>query len=177
MALMAFGSSVCAPVITLRWFPVVFINLARRVGISAYSVGMSESKKNAADYTALVIDDEETSQELARMALERLGLTSIWVAGDGALAIKAMDKMARPPDFVISDIFMPQSDGIELVNDLAKRQYAGGLVLVSGGDTQFLVIAKRIARFHGLNLLGSLTKPLRTDALAQILFGSEQDMT
>ena len=134
---------------------------------------MSESKKNAAEYTVLVIDDEETSQALARIALERLGFTNICLAGDGALAIKAMDNMPRQPDFVISDIFMPQSDGIELVNALAQRQYAGGLVLVSGGDGQFLVIAKRIARFHGLNLLGSLTKPLRTDALAQILFGTE----
>lgn len=136
---------------------------------------MSESKKNAAEYTVLVIDDEETSQALARIALERLGFTNICLAGDGALAIKAMDNMPRQPDFVISDIFMPQSDGIELVNALAQRQYSGGLVLVSGGDGQFLVIAKRIARFHGLNLLGSLSKPIRTDALSQALFGTEDD--
>jgi CheY-like chemotaxis protein len=129
--------------------------------------------KNAARYTALVIDDEEISRELARIALEQIGFSDISVVGDGAMALLAMDRMHRQPDYVICDIFMPQSDGIELVNALAQRHYGGGLVLVSGGDSQFLVIAKRVARFHGLNLLGSLTKPIRTEALAEALFGPE----
>lgn len=136
---------------------------------------MNPSQKNASHCTALVIDDEETSQELARIALEQIGFTDISVVGDGALALLAMDRMQRQPDFVICDIFMPQSDGIELVNALAQRQYSGGLVLVSGADSQFLVIAKRVARFHGLNLLGSLSKPIRTEALAEALFGPAEE--
>jgi CheY-like chemotaxis protein len=133
------------------------------------------SQENAARYTALVIDDEETSQELARIALEQIGFTDISVVGDGAQALLAMDRLQRQPDFVICDIFMPQSDGIELVNALATRHFSGGLVLVSGGDSQFLVIAKRVARFHGLQLLASLTKPLRTEDLAQALFGAAEE--
>lgn len=145
------------------------------VCISIYIPRMFTPHKNASAYTALVIEDEETSQELARIALEQLGFTDISVVGDGALAILAMDRMQRQPDFVISDIFMPKSDGIEVVNALAQRHFKGGLVLVSGGDSQFLVIAKRVARFHGLRLLGSLTKPIRTEALAQALFGPGDD--
>jgi CheY-like chemotaxis protein len=136
---------------------------------------MNAQSKPVAQLSALVIDDEETSQELARIALEHIGFTDISVVGDGALALLAMDGMQREPDYVICDIFMPGSDGIELVTALAQRQYQGGLVLVSGGDSQFLVIAKRIARFHGLRMLASLHKPLRADALAEALFGSDEE--
>jgi CheY-like chemotaxis protein len=135
---------------------------------------MALAPKDTALYTALVVDDEESSRELARIALEQLGFTDISLVSDGALALLAMERMQRQPDLVVCDIFMPQSDGIELVTALAERQYGGALVLISGGDSQYLVIAKRIARFHGLSLLGSLTKPIRTEALAQALFGAPE---
>jgi CheY-like chemotaxis protein len=132
---------------------------------------MTEAHPNAAQCSVLVIDDEESSQQLARIALERLGFKDIQVVGDGAVAVRTLDRMARPPDFVVCDIFMPESDGIEFVTALAERRFGGGLVLVTGGDTQYLIIAKRIARFHGLKLLASLTKPLRVEALSEALFG------
>lgn len=119
----------------------------------------------------LVIDDEETSQAVARQALLHIGVRHIVVVGDGEAAVRVLDRLREPPDFVICDIFMPESDGIEMVNALVARHYAGGLVLVTGGDSQYLVIAKRVARFHGLRLLATLTKPLSAQALAQALFG------
>ena len=136
---------------------------------------MTEVHPDAAHNSVLVIDDEESSQQVARIALERIGFKDIVVVGDGAVAVRVLDGMVRPPDFVLCDIFMPESDGIEFVTALAMRRFSGGLVLVTGGDTQYLVIAKRIARFHGLKLLASLTKPLRVEALSQALFGPADD--
>lgn len=124
--------------------------------------------------SVLVVDDEESSQVLARLALEQLGLCNIVAVGDGAAAVRVLDRLSQAPDLVICDIFMPESDGIELVNALVERHYTGGLVLVTGGDSQYLVIAKRIARFHGLKLLASLTKPISTEALQHALFGADQ---
>jgi CheY-like chemotaxis protein len=136
---------------------------------------MSAFQQDTAQRTVLVIDDEETSLQVARIALEQLGFTDIVLVGDGAAALRILNHMPRQPDFVVCDIFMPESDGIELVNALAERKYQGGLVLVTGGDSQYLVIAKRIARFHGLQLLASLTKPLRVEALERALFGPVDD--
>jgi CheY-like chemotaxis protein len=136
---------------------------------------MRETHPEAALCSVLVIDDEETSQQIARIVLQEIGFKDIVVVGDGAVAVRTMDAMARPPDFVVCDIFMPESDGIEFVTALAQRRFSGGLVLVTGGDTQYLIIAKRIARFHGLQLLASLNKPLRVDTLSQALFGAEDD--
>jgi CheY-like chemotaxis protein len=132
---------------------------------------MSTTQPDAAHCLVLVIDDEESSQALARQSLEFIGVRQIVVVGDGAAAVRALDHLVRPPDFVVCDIFMPESDGIEVVTALVARHYAGGLVLVTGGDNQYLVIAKRIARFHGLKLLAALTKPLSPEALQEALFG------
>jgi len=119
----------------------------------------------------LVIDDEASSQALARLALEQLGFNNIAVVDDGAAALELLDRPQPAPALIICDIFMPQADGIELVNALAERHFQGALVLVTGGDSQFLVIAKRVARFRGLRLLGSLHKPLSSTVLEQVLQG------
>lgn len=132
----------------------------------------------AARCSVLVIDDEESSQALARQALQHIGVQHIVVVGSGAEAERVLDHMQPPPDFVICDIFMPESDGIEMVNALVARHYTGGLVLVTGGDSQYLVIAKRVARFHGLKLLASLSKPINQAELERALFGlSDQAQT
>ena len=132
---------------------------------------MNASRPGAERYSVLVIDDEESSQVIARIALEQMGVRKITVVGEVASALRVLDESLQAPDFVICDIFMPQSDGIEMVNALVERRYAGGLVLVTGGDSQYLVIAKRVARFHGLQLLASLTKPFSREALELALFG------
>ena len=70
---------------------------------------------------------------------------------------------------------MPDVDGIEVVSELLKRRYAGGLILVSSGDLQVLNMARMIASESGLNLLGTLIKPLQQDELRQVLQGIVTD--
>lgn len=121
--------------------------------------------------TVLVIDDDETSQDLACLTLERLGFTRVVVACDGLAGIRSLDGMPQPPDFVICDIYMPEQDGIEFLGELAKRAYTGGVILVSSADAPMLDIVREIALGSGLNLLGTLAKPLQQDKLHKALSG------
>ncbi len=121
--------------------------------------------------TVLVIDDDDYSQDLARLTLANLGFTRIEVACDGRIGLRLLDEMPQPPDFVICDIFMPEKDGIEFVGELAKRHYAGGVILISGGDAKMLSLARQIAVASGLNLRGAFTKPLQQEQLRQALSG------
>ena len=117
----------------------------------------------------LVVDDDEYSQDLASRTLGTLGFTQIQTARNGKDGLCVMDVMPRPPDFLICDIFMPDQDGIEFMGALAERAYQGGVILVSGGDTQMLAIAGLIATKSGLKVLGAFTKPLQQDQLSQAL--------
>jgi YesN/AraC family two-component response regulator len=117
----------------------------------------------------LLIEDEETSREIVQVALRRMGYTDITCAVDGEQGLKLFDRMDPAPDLVISDIFMPKKDGVELIHSLVERRFAGGVILMSGGDLDIVSIAKLFARSGGLNLLAVLLKPLEEQALAQAL--------
>ena len=122
-------------------------------------------------HTVLVIDDDETSQDLARLTLGRLGFTDVVMACDGIAGLRALSRMPKPPEFVICDIYMPEQDGLEFLGELAKRAYTGGVILVSSADAPMLAIAREIAMGSGLNLLGAITKPLTQDKLHKALSG------
>ncbi len=132
---------------------------------------MTTTEIQEAQLTLLLVDDDDFSLNLAHLTLSRLGFAHVRIARDGREGLRALDAMQPPPDFLICDIFMPNQDGIELMGELAKRGYRGGVVLVSGGDGQMLSIAHQIAVESGLNVLGVISKPLQQDALQQVLFG------
>jgi YesN/AraC family two-component response regulator len=119
----------------------------------------------------MLIEDEETSREIARITLNRMGIADIAFADDGEHALHLLDTMDSPPDVVITDVFMPNKDGIELVNALVTRRFAGGLILLTGADPAILHIARTMAVSGGLNLLAALMKPLNEQALS-LAFGS-----
>lgn len=116
----------------------------------------------------LIIDDDETCREIARILLNRLGITDIVYAEDGHQGIKLLDRMTPPPNIVITDIFMPNKDGIEMVTALVKRKFAGELIFASGGDPMMLRIAQAMALAGGLSVLATLLKPLDEQALRNV---------
>lgn len=73
------------------------------------------------------------------------------------------------PDIIALDIVMPERDGIELIGALAKLNFPGQLILVSGADELYLTMAARTARDHGLAVSASLRKPCRAEELRQEL--------
>ena len=66
----------------------------------------------------LVADDEPTTRQLTRVALEQAGF-SVVEAGDGAAAIAAFERSA--PDLVLLDVEMPVMDGITACRKLRER--------------------------------------------------------
>lgn len=117
----------------------------------------------------LVFEDDLISQEIAKRALHRLGISNVTFTTDGVTGLQILDGMAPAPELIICDIFMPGKDGIEIVNALVERKFTGGLVLVTGADMQYLQIAKTIAVSHGLHFLGWISKPVTDEALGHAL--------
>ena len=127
------------------------------------------SVKQVAEPKFLIVDDDDLSQDLACFVLAKLGFTRVQPARNGKDGLRAVDAMPQLPDFVICDIFMPEMDGIELVGELARRRYPGGVILVSGGDNRMLSVARRLAAGSGLNVLGAFAKPLPQDQIGSAI--------
>jgi CheY-like chemotaxis protein len=125
--------------------------------------------------TFLLVDDDDYSLDFAYLMLGKLGFTQaqrIQMAHDAMEGLRTLDGMPQPPDFIICDVYMPVQDGFEFMAELAKRSYRGGVILVSGGNSQTLSAAHLLAVANGLNVLGALTKPLQQDKLRAMLFSN-----
>jgi len=72
-------------------------------------------------------------------------------------------------DCIVMDLSMPDMDGIELIRFLGDNQCNADIIVVSGMDESIISTANRLARDHGLNVLGSLSKPIKISFLEDIL--------
>jgi two-component system, chemotaxis family, chemotaxis protein CheY len=79
----------------------------------------------------LVIDDDEQIREMVRRILESRGHT-VEDADQGVAGIAYVAQ--RAPDLVITDIFMPGQDGIEVLLELRKAFPKLKVIAMSGGN-------------------------------------------
>jgi CheY-like chemotaxis protein len=82
----------------------------------------------------LVVDDIAVVSMAFRMILERAGHT-VDTAADGAEALNVV--AIRVPDVVITDLWMPNVDGLHLIQTLRSQFPAIGVVAMSGGSRQY----------------------------------------
>jgi hypothetical protein len=60
-------------------------------------------------------------------------------------------------------------DGVELTRFLADQEYRGPVLIVSGFDRRVLESAFRLGETLGLNMAGPVEKPVRLEALEELL--------
>ncbi len=78
----------------------------------------------------LLIDDEESLRALLKMALERKGHV-VFDAPNGLEAREILQ--GEKIDLVITDILMPEVDGIETIRDIRRVNRDLKIIAISGG--------------------------------------------
>jgi EAL domain-containing protein (putative c-di-GMP-specific phosphodiesterase class I) len=113
----------------------------------------------------LVIDDEEEICNLIAEVGQQRGLEIESTTNpENVLASLAQFK----PDFIILDLMMPNTDGVELLRLLADHVSDAQICLISGSDIRVLNSARRLGSAHGLNVVATLEKPLNIAALGAL---------
>lgn len=89
--------------------------------------------------TILVVDDDLFTAQLTGLMLESAGFDTVVAEG----GVDALEKMADDPGIraVVSDLYMPFMDGIELHAQLRKQGYPQPFVLLTGEEAGPLKIA------------------------------------
>lgn len=108
----------------------------------------------------VLAEDEAALRNNLQRYLKSLG-HDVRTAGDGNQALAELD--ASPADVLITDINMPDMDGIEILSELRKRGSALPVIAISGGG-QF----NRQLLLTSATMLGAVTtleKPFPLDAL------------
>ena len=114
----------------------------------------------------LLIDDEPALADFLASAAKESGFEPVITANDEEFRAAFLE---RAPDMVALDLGMPGMDGIELIRFLADRDYSAPVLIVSGFDRRVLESAFRLGEALGLTMVGPVEKPVRFDALEDVL--------
>jgi EAL domain-containing protein (putative c-di-GMP-specific phosphodiesterase class I)/DNA-binding NarL/FixJ family response regulator len=80
------------------------------------------------------------------------------------------------PDTIALDLMMPQMDGLEVIQELAKRECRAAIIIISGVEDRVLDAARRSALNRELKVIGTLTKPFPPKAFRDILANQPQQV-
>ncbi len=124
---------------------------------------------NADTDQILVVDDDEFQRDLMVIQLANLGWHNVLLADSGAQALALFEQHRTHIGAIISDLSMPDMDGLVLMRHLVERRFQAPLILLSGVHDEILSSAAMLANAHGLLILGVLRKPCSPERLAEVM--------
>jgi CheY-like chemotaxis protein len=131
----------------------------------------SPSTANRALLRVLLLDDDTFMLSLLEDMLAELGNFEVLCESDAKSALRRLATDA--PGLLVCDLSMPDMDGIEFLHAAAEAGFRGHVMLLSGMDSGVRRSAERLAKAHGLQVLGAYKKPISQaelqDALTTLL--------
>ncbi|HJW08333.1 MAG TPA: EAL domain-containing response regulator [Holophagaceae bacterium] len=124
---------------------------------------------NLSGLTALVVEDHDFQRRMIVKLLQGLGMGNVLEASNGRQALGLLVTSGTTPDVVLCDLDMPEMDGVEFISQLAEQQLAKAIIVASGMEASILNTVETMARAYGLQVLGTLEKPVTSDRLANVL--------
>ena len=108
----------------------------------------------------LIIEDEEQVQGLLRTMLENAGY-AVSVAGDGVAGLAAFRQ--NRADLVVTDIMMPEKDGVETIREIRKTSSQVKIIAITGYRGPF----NRLPAAEYVGAQKTLVKPFRKAQLLE----------
>lgn len=118
--------------------------------------------KNPAKMTRiLIVDDDENQRVVMRLILENLGY-EVLEAPNGKEGLILFGSAGA--DVVVTDLIMPEKEGLETIRELRRGNPGLKIVAMSGAGHQYSL---KVAKFLGANAV--LVKPFPPEELAKLI--------
>lgn len=117
-------------------------------------------------HNVLIVDDSNTMRKIIARSLRQAGLTfsEVFEAGDGLEALQVLEK--EKVDFVLSDINMPNMDGVEFLREKRRIETLRDIpVFLVTADLGSDVLVEAIQ----LGAKGNIKKPFTAEQINAVL--------
>lgn len=121
-------------------------------------------KKYGKSFSLLLVEDDPLSLEIYADTLKEY-FSSLDTASNGK---EALEKMTRPDvhyDLVVTDIWMPQMDGVEFIHNIRRRSSKQHIMVLTAMDSVDVLY-----EIINLGVDGILQKPLKKKQFLQVVY-------
>lgn len=112
----------------------------------------------------LLVDDDESFRKMLRITLGKMG-HQVVEAPNGKEALKLFQD--SPPDLVMTDLIMPEKEGLETIRELRRSNPMVKIIAMSGGGRVNPGDFLKVAKILGANTV--LAKPFTNEELTAAL--------
>jgi len=112
----------------------------------------------------LVIEDDLQVRTLVARMLTGAGHTVV-LARDGVDGLRVFDRESA--DLVLTDLLMPEKEGIETIKELRKRVAKLPIIAMSGGGKNFNMVYLQVAATLGADAV--IEKPFRSADIVELV--------
>ena len=126
--------------------------------------------------SVLIVDDDDFQRRVLAKMLVALGIVELHQLAGAAQALQLAADLSDRLDIVVSDLDMPEIDGMEFLRRLAEQNPNVAVLILSSKHESILRSVKLMAREYGLQILGAIAKPAALGILRDHLASFEKNV-
>ncbi len=127
-----------------------------------------------ADLKFLVAENDPFQRNWLVAALTQIGAQHILEVEDGESALSVLSEPDCSIDISLIEIDLPGMDGMELIRHISKVEKRHAVIVVSSLDQALLFSVETMSKAYGVELLGTIGKPVTPETLHEKIAGLEQ---
>jgi DNA-binding response OmpR family regulator len=120
-------------------------------------------------HNLIIVDDDVNFLSALKRNLERYQF-HVDTCSEPTRALDQLFQIGNV-DLLILDLTMPDFDGVELMQALARRNNPTPILLISGWWSETLELCSALGKGLGLNIVGALQKPFDLEQLVHAIHG------
>jgi PAS domain S-box-containing protein len=126
-------------------------------------VASTKEFANGNGESILVVDDEAGIREITKATLESFGYR-VLTAADGKEAISIFIKYQNEIDLILTDMMMPNMDGVAVIKEVSKLDPNIKIIAASG-----LADVDKLSEINGANVKAFIPKPYKSEKLLEVI--------
>lgn len=118
-------------------------------------------------YRVLIVDDQLLQREYLKNLFIQAGIAHVETAENGCHALRLLEQ--QPYDLVLSDLLMPELDGVQLIQRLSTYEKPPLLAVISSSPKRLIAGASLVAKTLGMRVIDQLSKPAQPQAIIALV--------